>query len=105
MVCPRAGNTRAAITLKRKTTDIACATSSSSAPITGAVAAMAEPPHIDEPTPIRILVFESIFAHLCITKAITSDIDIVHRIIGSDCLPVLKITLRLRPKPRNTTAV
>ena len=34
-----------------------CATSSSSALMTGAVAAMAEPPQIEEPTPINVDIF------------------------------------------------
>ena len=44
----------AASTLKKKITDMAWATSSSSALITGAVAAMAEPPQMEEPTPTRV---------------------------------------------------
>ena len=42
---------RAARTLKKKMTEIAWATSSSFASMTGAVAAMAEPPQMEEPTP------------------------------------------------------
>lgn len=49
----------AARMLKRKMTDIAVATSSSFALITGAVAAMAEPPQIEEPTPTRVAMFKS----------------------------------------------
>lgn len=52
---PRAGNTSAAITLNRKMTEIDCAISSSSASMTGAVAAMAEPPQMEEPTVRREL--------------------------------------------------
>ena len=54
---PSVGKTKAAMTLKKNMTLIAWATSSSSAPITGLVAAMAEPPQIDEPTPISTEVF------------------------------------------------
>ena len=54
----------AASTLKKKITEIDCATSSSFASITGAVAAMAEPPQIDEPTPIKTEVF------LCMDRAL-----------------------------------
>ncbi len=43
--------------LNRKITEMDCATSSSLAWITGAVAAMAEPPQIDEPTPIKMALF------------------------------------------------
>ena len=44
----------AAKTLKKKITEMAWATSFSLAWITGAVAAMAEPPQIEEPTPIKV---------------------------------------------------
>ena len=63
IIFPNIGKSTAAITLKKKITEIACATSSSSASMTGAVAAMAEPPQIEEPTPINVDVFEGI----CIT--------------------------------------
>jgi hypothetical protein len=45
--------------LKRKIVDMAKATSLSSASMTGAVAAIAEPPHIEVPTPMSIFVFAS----------------------------------------------
>lgn len=48
---PSAGKINAARILNKKITDIACATSSSSASITGAVAAIADPPQIEDPTP------------------------------------------------------
>ena len=51
---PSVGNTSAAITLKRKITLMAWATSSSSASITGAVAAMADPPQMEDPTPMSV---------------------------------------------------
>ena len=54
---PRVGKTSAAIILNRKITEIDWATSSSSASMTGAVAAIADPPQIEEPTPIRIALF------------------------------------------------
>ena len=54
---PKIGKMTAASTLKKKITDIACATSSSFASITGAVAATAEPPQIDEPTPTSVEIF------------------------------------------------
>ena len=61
---PRIGNMIAASTLKKNITEIDCATSSSFASITGAVAAMAEPPQIEEPTPIKTEVF------LCMDRAL-----------------------------------
>ena len=58
---PNNGKIKAAITLKKNITEIACATSSSSASITGAVAAIADPPQIDDPTPTNIAMFFAIF--------------------------------------------
>ena len=83
---------------------MACATSSSSASITGAVAAIAEPPHIEEPTPTRVEIFGGTFIALWIANAIMSEVAIVHIIIGNDCTPVSTITLRLSPNPSKTTA-
>ena len=57
---PSAGNKIAASTLKKKITEIACATSSSSASITEAVAATAEPPQMDDPQPINVAIFPGI---------------------------------------------
>ena len=53
---PRVGKINAASTLNKKITEIAWAISSSCASITGAVTAMAEPPHIEEPTPISVAI-------------------------------------------------
>lgn len=61
---PRVGKVRAARTLKRKITEIDWAISSSFASITGAVAAIAEPPQIEEPTPIRVETFAGVFINL-----------------------------------------
>ena len=61
MAAPSAGKINAARILNRKITEIACATSSSSASITGAVAAIAEPPQIDEPTPTSVEIFSGMF--------------------------------------------
>ena len=58
---PKVGKIKAARILNKKITDIAWAISSSSASITGAVAAIAEPPQIDEPTPISVEIFDGIF--------------------------------------------
>ena len=70
--------------MKKKITEIACATSSSSALITGAVAATAEPPQIEEPTPINVEMFPGVFIILCRMKATTKDMAIVEQIIGRD---------------------
>ena len=64
---PNIGKKMAARTLKKKITDMAWATSSSFASITGAVAAIAEPPQMEEPTPIRVEILEGICIVLCKT--------------------------------------
>ena len=83
-IFPSIGNMIAAKTLKKNITDIDCATSSSSALITGAVAAIADPPQIDEPTPISIAEFFSILSILFITYATIKAVAIVPTIIGKD---------------------
>ena len=57
---PKVGKISAAITLNRKITEIDWAISSSLAPITGAVAAIAEPPQIEEPTPMSVDIFDEV---------------------------------------------
>ena len=57
IIRPRLGNKIAAKILKKNITDMAWAISSSSASITGAAAAIAEPPQIDDPTPTRVAIF------------------------------------------------
>ena len=104
MLYPRVGNINAATTLNKKITLILCATSSSSASITGAVAAIADPPHIDEPTPIRQATFLSIFITLIKSIATKSDTRIVEIITGNDCAPTFAIVPKLRLKPRIITA-
>ena len=92
------------MTLKKKITEIACATSSSSASITGAVAAIAEPPQIEDPTPMSVEIFPGMRNTLHKTNAIISDVVIVITMIGKDCLPVCSTTDRLSPKPSRITA-
>ena len=105
MALPKIGNRIAASTLKKNMTEIACATSSSSASMTGAVAATAEPPQMEDPTPINVEILDSMCITLCKIHATTSDVLIVQMIIGNDCFPVCKITPRFMPNPRSTTAV
>ena len=81
---PSVGKINAAMILNKNITEIDCAISSSFAPITGAVAAIAEPPHIDEPTPIKVAILGCIFKALYKTKDTISDIEIVDKIIGND---------------------
>ena len=37
-------------------------------------------------------------------NAVTNDVIIVHKIIGKDCKPVLKITFKFSPNPKRITA-
>ncbi len=101
---PSVGKMSAAITLNRKMTEIACATSSSSARITGAVAAMAEPPQMEEPTPMSVAIFPGTFMTRHITNATMSEVAMVEAIMGRLVAPTFAIWARLRPKPRKTTA-
>ena len=73
---PRVGNRRAA--------EMDWAISSSSAPMTGAVAAMAEPPQTDEPTPTRVEMLEGICSSLCRRKDTTREVVMVDRMMGRD---------------------
>ena len=90
--------------MNRKITEIDCAISSSSASITGAVAAIAEPPQIDEPTPIRHAVLGLIFAIFITANAVMRDVEIVLIITGRLLLPTLAIVPRLSEKPSMITA-
>ena len=101
---PSVGKNRAASTLKRKMTDMDWAISSSSAPMTGAVAAMAEPPQIEEPTPTRVEMDAGIFISLYSTNAITSEVAMVEAIMGRDVAPTLAISDRFSPNPSRITA-
>ena len=58
---PSAGNRKAATTLNRKITEIDWAMSLSEALITGAAAAMALPPQMEEPTPTSVAISRSMF--------------------------------------------
>ena len=72
--------------------------------MTGAVAAIADPPQMEEPTPIKAGVFVGIFIALWRMLAMSSETDIVHMIIGRDCFPVWRTILRSMPKPNKITA-
>lgn len=101
---PNVGKNSAASILKKKITEMDCATSSSFASITGAVAAIAEPPQMEEPTPTKVAVLPGTRSSLCSTNAMIRDVLIVLRMMGSDCLPVSKTTDRFSPNPKSTTA-
>lgn len=102
--CLKVGKMSAARILNRKITEIDWAISSSSASITGAVAAIAEPPQIDEPTPIRQAVLGLIFAIFITIKAVMRDVEIVLTITGRLLPPTLAIVPRLSEKPSMITA-
>ena len=70
--------------MNRKMTEMDWAISSSSAPMTGAVAAMAEPPQTDEPTPTRVEMLEGICSSLCRRKDTTREVVMVDRMMGRD---------------------
>lgn len=101
---PNAGNVRAAIILNRKMTEIAYAISSSFDPMTGAVAAMAEPPQIEDPTPISVALFAGIFNSRCMRNATMSDVVMVERMIGREDNPTLLTVVRFSPNPNKITA-
>ena len=101
---PNAGKIKAARTLKKKMTEMDCATSSSSAPMTGAAAAMADPPQMEDPTPMRVAVLSGILNARRRIAASNSAVQMVPTMIGRDCFPVCRMTVRLRPNPSRTTA-
>lgn len=101
---PNVGKIIAAITLNRKITEIDCAISSSFASMIGAVAAIAEPPQIQEPTPINVEVFTGTFKILYMMYAIMSDVEIVERMMGRETNPTFPTVVRFKPKPNNMTA-
>ena len=84
MAPPRVGKIRAASTLNRKITEMDWAISSSSASITGAVAAMAEPPQMEEPTPMRVAIFPGICRARLMRKATMREVAMVDRMMGRD---------------------
>ena len=88
--------------LNKKIVDIACATSSSLARITGAVAAMADPPQMDVPTPIRVVVLPSIFIALPTKYAVRNEALSVNTITANDCPPTLITLSRFISKPKRT---
>ena len=104
MTPPRVGKIRAASTLNRKITEMDWAISSSSASITGAVAAMAEPPQMEDPTPMSVAVFPGTCSALDMRKATIRAVEMVHRMMGRLVRPTWPICRRFSPKPRRMTA-
>ena len=103
-ISPIVGKIIAAIRLNKNTTDIDWAISSSLASITGAVAAIADPPHIEEPTPIKIAIFLSKCITLDIMYDTTKEQNIVDRITGRELAPTCNTTFKFKPNPRSITA-
>ena len=104
MAPPRVGKIKAASTLNRKITEMDWAISSSSASITGAVAAMAEPPQMEEPTPMRVAIFPGICRARLMRKATMREVAMVDRMMGREVSPTSPIFRRFRPKPSRMTA-
>ena len=67
-------------------------------------AAMADPPQMEDPTPIRVAVLSGILNARRRIAASNSAVQMVPTMIGRDCFPVCRITVRLRPNPSRTTA-
>ena len=65
---------------------------------------MAEPPQIEDPTPINVASFVSRLKKRWKKKAIIRAIEIVERMTGSEDFPTAKTCEILRPKPSKITA-
>jgi hypothetical protein len=97
---PRAGKAKTAIMLKRKTVLMALVTSSSSALITGATAAMAEPPQMEVPTPINVVALPETLSNFPAKKAVTKTAVKVNAITARDIAPTFIILKKFISKPR-----
>lgn len=86
---PSIGKKIAASTLKKKMTEMAQATSSSFASMIGAVAAIADPLQIDEPTPTRVAMFPEIRSARQ-PHASSRAVAMVHTIMGAIAFLSLK---------------
>src|SRR5699024_3037453 len=93
------GNTKTAIKLNKNIVEIANATSFSLALMTGLVAAIAEPPQIDVPTPMRILKFSFILNTFIKRYTTINAANKVIIIIGNDFQPIAPIDLKLNVNP------
>ena len=72
--------------------------------MTGAVAAIAEPPQIEEPTPTSVEIFLGMCSARHSTNEMTSDVVMVEMMMGRELAPTLAISPKLRPKPSRITA-
>ena len=101
---PIHGKMKTATTLKRKTVEIAYAISWSSASTMGETAAIAEPPQIAVPTPMRLLRLNPTLSNLPATNTAPNAAVMVTRIITTEATPVTYTWRRLSPLPRIITA-
>lgn len=65
---------------------------------------MAEPPHMDEPTPTRVEILLGICITLLRIYATISAIEIVVMMIGKERFPISRITDKFNPNPSSITA-
>ena len=72
--------------------------------MTGAVAAMAEPPQMEDPTPMRVEVLPGRRRTFCSRKATTSEVVMVDTMTGRLWAPTRAISDRFSPKPSRMTA-
>jgi len=98
---PKTGKMKTATMLNKKIVEIARVTSSSSALMTGATAAIADPPQIDVPTPIRTVVFPFSFSSLPAAKAMRKTDKKVKSITRSETLPTLITLNKFISNPRS----
>lgn len=72
--------------------------------MTDAVAASADPSHIEDPIPTNIDTFEGIFINLINKYETISEVEIVETIINNDSLPTLNIWKKFISKPSKMIA-
>lgn len=63
-----------------------------------------DPPQMEDPTPMRVAVLSGILNARRRIAASNSAVQMVPTMIGRDCFPVCRMTVRLRPNPSRTTA-
>lgn len=101
---PMMGNNTIIAISKRKVADMAYATSVSSASIVGAMAAIAEPPHIPVPAEIRLESFQLSPNALPIKYPPPKQVASVNIITTRDIFPTCKIVFILSDSPRSIIA-
>ena len=101
---PSIGNTTTIIVSNRKVADIPYAISISVASITGAIAAIAEPPQIPVPALIRLLVFQFSPSSFPITAPSPKQVASVNTITTRENFPTVSTVVILRLAPRRIIA-